>query len=473
MGMTEQPDILGRIRGFVDQEHLLDGVARLHVGFSGGADSTALLCALAQLHPQLTAVHLHHGLRGIEADHDANWCREFCARRGVPFRLEKLDVPAAMRAGESVESAARRCRLHYWRETVPSGDAVALGHHTDDALETFFLRLARGANATGLTGLRPSRVLGGVRILRPLLSLRRRDIETFLHQQGVDDWCEDSSNQDRALRRNLIRHEWLPMIRAGLGQDDGILRTMARLADDADFLETCAEAQRHAVRSAAALRDLHPALLPRVLRMWLRQETGRDIVPRGAGVDRLRDAVRQDPAGDVEIPLGGGVGVVLSRDGLRLMRDTAPMPVRQWRWSSQPTLCLPECGTMLVAKAEGAVTGKMEAEGGEWFAADSLPPCLIVRSWHAGDRMVPFGRRTPKKLKGLFTDARVGRLARMTVPVLAAGDNILWVPGVCRAEIGRIAGPGPVVFLGVSTSPAVPGTPAGCGEDPRVDPAGS
>ena len=127
------------------------------VGFSGGADSTALLLLLEEAFPCIEAVHLNHGLRGDAAAADEDWCRNFCRERGIPYVSVALNVPAKRCLGEGIEAAGRRLRLAYWRDTTNSECAVALGHHADDCIEDLLLRATRGANSGGLTPMRPRR----------------------------------------------------------------------------------------------------------------------------------------------------------------------------------------------------------------------------------------------------------------------------------------------------------------------------
>ncbi len=128
---------------------------RVFVGFSGGADSTALLLLLSQAGQAVTAVHFQHGIRGAAAEADAVWCEQFCLARNIRFVRENLAVPSNRFRGESVEEAARRLRLEAWRRLADAdGDVVFLAHHADDALEDLLLRLARGGS--------PQRTIGGM-----------------------------------------------------------------------------------------------------------------------------------------------------------------------------------------------------------------------------------------------------------------------------------------------------------------------
>ncbi|MBO7741569.1 MAG: tRNA lysidine(34) synthetase TilS, partial [Victivallales bacterium] len=154
------------------------------VGFSGGADSTALLLATQLCGIPVTAVHFNHHLRGADADADAQWCREFCEARNIPFIAVDLQVNQERLPGESLETAARRLRLREWHNlTRDGGTPVFLAHHLDDCLEELFLRLARGANCSGLTGMKPMRRMAdGTLLCRPLLKCRKSELEDFLRE---------------------------------------------------------------------------------------------------------------------------------------------------------------------------------------------------------------------------------------------------------------------------------------------------
>ncbi|OGV68392.1 MAG: tRNA lysidine(34) synthetase TilS [Lentisphaerae bacterium RIFOXYB12_FULL_65_16] len=437
--MDATPQVQQRVRDGLAAHGLLDGATRVYVGFSGGGDSTACLLLMRSLHPAVTAIHLHHGLRGAEADADEAWCRQFCEERRIPFESHALDVPTQRRKRESIEVAARRCRLEFWRSRVESGAVVALGHHADDCLEELLLRLARGANASGLTGLRPRRTVFGVRIIRPLLGLRRAELVEYLREQGISNWCEDLSNRDTTRRRNAVRHEWLPLLRQTVGHDLGLLHSLDALAHDAAFLEQAARDALERTSDPAQFRHLHPALLPRVLRLWLAAETGRDVLLSGSALNRLSAALRAGTGRPVCVPLGKGASVAVSRGRLHLLRDPAVLTARVWRWRETPRLELPEISATLTAEP---VCGRDAADAApprlvEVFRRADVPDELTVRAWTPGDRMIPFGAHSPKKLQDLFVDAHVPRDERARVPVVLAGDTIIWAAGVRRAEFGR------------------------------------
>ena len=185
---------------------------------SGGADSTALLVALADLRETIgfkaVVLHVDHGLRPDSHD-DARFVEALAARFGLPCRTLRARI--RRRPRESLEMAARRTRLAFFaRMTRELGlDAIATGHHADDVAETFIMRMARGAGPEGLAGLKPVSHVDGITFIRPLLGLRDADLRAYLRRRGLA-WREDSTNADTSILRNKVRHVILPFLREHL-----------------------------------------------------------------------------------------------------------------------------------------------------------------------------------------------------------------------------------------------------------------
>ena len=197
----------------------LEPGATLLVAVSGGADSTALLVALASVaHEQaldLHAAHLHHGLRGREADGDARAVQRLCARIGVPLSLARWDCRARMRRrGLAGEAGLRTLRREWLRRVARAtgAAAIATAHTADDQLETLLMRLARGTGLAGAPGMRARRG----RWLKPLLHVTRADIELDLRRHGLT-WREDASNVSPGMLRNRIRHVAVPALLDAMG----------------------------------------------------------------------------------------------------------------------------------------------------------------------------------------------------------------------------------------------------------------
>jgi tRNA(Ile)-lysidine synthase len=182
------------------------------VGFSGGADSTALLHSLSELTPKLSvsikALHINHG---IQADSD-NWeihCRNFCLQRDIEFHSYNVQVDRDGGAGP--EAQARRARYEVIEQLIGQGDIFLSAHHLDDQAETLLLNLARGSGVDGLAGIPESRPLGKGLVARPLLGIPMQSLREYLISVGVS-WLEDPSNTDESYDRNFVRHRLLPLL---------------------------------------------------------------------------------------------------------------------------------------------------------------------------------------------------------------------------------------------------------------------
>jgi tRNA(Ile)-lysidine synthase len=213
---------------------------RLAVAVSGGADSVALLRTLAEAAGEiglvLSVAHVHHGIRGADADADAEFVAELAERLGLAFHRKDVDAPLAAREKrETLEEAARNLRYAWFGELLAYGtaDAVATAHTLDDQAETVLHKLLRGAWTEGLSGIHPELKQVRGSILRPFLGVRRAEIESWLSRIG-QSWREDATNADTAYTRNRLRRELLPALAAYNPQICGHLANLATLARDED-----------------------------------------------------------------------------------------------------------------------------------------------------------------------------------------------------------------------------------------------
>ncbi len=418
---------------------------RLFAGFSGGADSTALLLAAHEFQPrfgyELTAVHFDHGVRP-ESAAEAEGARRFAEERGIPFQCVTLNLSG----GANLEARAREARLAYWRQTAADkpGTAVLLGHNRDDRVENLFLRLGRGSNTSGLTGLRQDVTVAGVRILRPLLQFSRSEIEEFLHSRNIFEWQNDSSNAANEYERNFLRNrllaEWsarTPAIRSALA------RSLEVLELDAHFLEK--EAQRLFLQISASAetplcfwRSLDPALLPRVLRYYLAEHFPQEPIPAFDTVERFTAFLKNRSAEKRLLPLGGDFYLELRGDIIKPFQDQAIPPDLTWNWRKQHSIrwggfCFEVfyCDTPPEPDLQLA-----------FFDAELLPETLIIGMRRAGDRIIPFGKTSPLPLKKLRSDRKIP--AERILPVLRTAENapLLWAVGIRHSATAPVTAAG-------------------------------
>jgi tRNA(Ile)-lysidine synthase len=236
----------------LNRTHIRPG-DRICAAVSGGADSVALLLLLhaANALPRnalgvgLSAVHVHHGLRGAEADADLAFVESLCLRLAVPLHVHHASVPervARSRAAgrpETIEEAARALRYDCFAALIAQGhaDSVLTAHTLDDQAETVLMKLLRGAWTEGLGGIHPVVLVSSPtrpgKILRPLLSARRAELEDYLRACN-QPWRTDSSNADPAFTRNRVRHHLLPILREYNPAIDQALANLAELAREDD-----------------------------------------------------------------------------------------------------------------------------------------------------------------------------------------------------------------------------------------------
>ena len=285
---------------------------RYLVGVSGGCDSVALLHLLVERgYRKLIVCHLDHGLRGRAARDDARFVARLAATLNLRCVLERIDVATrATGHGISVETAARDARHDFFarvarRERVTS---LFLAHQADDQVETFLFHLLRGAGRAGLAGMRPVSRRGALTVLRPLLGVWRRELDSWIAERRIR-WREDASNADRAHTRNRIRQAILPALARQLGREvkPAIWRAAELLGAEEDWMNALLRAEIDALPAELPVKMICAAPLARqrrLLRAWLEQ---RGISAGYAEVEAMRSLLDSDAQGHpakINLPSG-------------------------------------------------------------------------------------------------------------------------------------------------------------------------
>ena len=404
------------------------------LALSGGADSVALFCLLLEARESmplvLSCAHVEHGIRGEASLSDLAFVWTLCEEKGVPLYTAHVDAPAYAREhGCGLEDAARTLRYAFLNRTADEigADAIALAHHAGDQAETVLLHAMRGSDIRGLCAMR----MRSGRLIRPLLGCQPEALRAWLRAIG-QPFCEDATNGDRTYARNRVRHDVLPQMELAVPGAGGAL---CRLADAAQRDEDYFDGQIDALRlrvlplvdgAAVEKRELlalHPALLSRVV-VRLCARVG--LAPQSAQtVGRIMEALAAE---DAAVNLTGGAHAVIGRRYLCLIRADAPCPEVPLR---VPGVTDTPFGRFEVRPAQ-------PGEWGDGKAAQSIPGRLLaqasVGSRREGETMVPFGKRSPVKLKKLMIDAGVERAMRRSVPVVRGGEGVLFAVGLRGAE---------------------------------------
>ena len=410
---------------------------RLAIGLSGGADSVALTRALAAQSQDMGLVlhiaHLHHGLRGPEADLDQQFASDLAHSLGLVFHTHQVDTAAeAKQHSESIEEAARRLRYAWFRQLMAAHriDAVATAHTLDDQAETVLGKFLRGAWTEGLSGIHPVVVFPEGSILRPLLTATRPQVEAYLASLG-QTWREDASNQDPVYTRNRLRHQLLPNLEQWNPRIREHLSNMAVLAQDEEAWWQ------------SEIARLTPQLLL----------TGRPVRGGGrAGSDSgtiAIDVIRlgaQPPAVQRRLlrHAAATLGVSLSFDATESLRHLAtqgragqqlalPGPLAAERTPRELRLSPQVPRTAISAPAveyQLSVPGEVIAFGWRFRAqseATSVP--ATIRNWRPGDRVTLRYSSGPRKIKEVLERLKVTGTARAQWPVVEWQGQILWMQG--------------------------------------------
>ena len=397
----------------------------LLVLLSGGPDSACLLDVAVRLGADVEALHVNYGLRA-GAGEDERVCGELCLRLEVGLHVVR--APEAPESG-NLQAWARELRYGH-AERLTRGDYAA-GHTASDQAETVLYRLAVSPGRRALLGMEPRRG----RLVRPLLRATREDTHVYCTARGLD-WRRDPSNDDPRFARARVRNEVMPGLRSlSPAAERTIAETSLLLREEAMVLERAVdEAEARLVAGAALpLAELRrePAALRRLLlrRMAERVAGGEHPLTRD-DVDRI--LALGDAGGTRELDLGGGLRAVSEYGTLRFaLGADAPPP--------EPVQ-LPVPGSVRFGGWE--VEARLGKEGEATLDAERIGALATVRSWREGDRVRPVGLGGTKSLQDLFTDRKVPRALRRTLPVVEVGGEIVWVAGVAVAE-DFAAPPGP------------------------------
>lgn len=432
------------VEAFITTEQLLDDTREVVVAFSGGADSMALLHLMKAMAReggfQVSAVHIHHGIR-TASDDEMVFARQLCASWQVPLMTRQVTLTPWLDQGMSTEMAAREARYQVFGEVLESRDCViALGHHRDDQAETVLLNLFRGAGLQGLKGMRPRR--GGY--IRPLLPATKAMILAYCEAEGLT-YVTDDSNRDTRYRRNWLRETLIPEIEATYGADirKGLWRTAQIAREEEDLLDALAEG--HSERVVGVTEDgrvwmdieAFNALTRPMQRRVARKAISRSIPGlSNVSFDHIEGVIALlTTAGTGKVKqLPGGWQIrrgyskaILEQPAGEKAPNSPEIPVDMRRLQAEKHWAIGPWRFRLFCPQEGDEFPKEVCT--KWFDYDRIGTNLVLRTRRPGDIIRLSQKGYTKKLKDYMIDSKIPRTQRDDIPVLAAGQEVLWLVG--------------------------------------------
>ena len=410
---------------------------RIAVGVSGGADSVALLRFLAALRPQfgwdLVVCHIHHGLRGAEADRDECFVRALAEQLGLPCAVSRIDAAAlALRDHISVEEAGRMARYAFFAQTAGEGGRIATAHTLDDSIETVLMNLVRGTGLRGLCGI--PRIRGN--IVRPLLDCTRAEVEDYLGALG-QPYCTDSTNLTDDYTRNRIRHDILPRLCALNPNFPGAMaRMLPRLAAQqalTDCLAAQSAQQLHAACGGLSRQGLSALPEPVCDRLLLRLLEQNRLPVSAAAVERMTETLRTGGKLDLAarswffVAQGDLAAVIYAPPG-GIPPVPVPLPQEETSvilpFSPQKSLKLTLCNKIVANTSEKFNISLLKYA----IDCDRIKGYSFMRTRRPGDTFI-IGKKQ-LSLGEAWAAAGIPALLRPALMVLADEQGVLWAEGI-------------------------------------------
>ena len=391
---------LQSIHEFVEDKKLLDKSGPVIVGVSGGADSIALLHVLKSLGYSCIVCHCNFNLRGEESLRDRNFTRQIAFEWNLPFEEISFDASCyAMTNNVSVEMACRQLRYDWFEEKRKQyrAQAIAVAHHRDDSVETLLLNLIRGTGIAGLTSMKPRNGF----VVRPLLTVSRKDIESYLSEHGVS-YVVDCTNLESVYIAAI--HE----------QEQNVLEYKG------EYIYIPVEKLKQLPSPKAFLFEF--------------------LTPYGFVSEQITEIISS---------CGGISGKVFLSRNYRIVKDREYLILEPQEREEAGTVVekiesLEECGTLLHGNLSYRCLDNDETycfsrdKSYACFDLDKLVFPLIIRRWETGDRFTPFGMKGSRKLSDYFRDRKYSLIDKANALLLCSGNTIIWILGERAADGYRV-----------------------------------
>lgn len=448
-------DSIDKIKAVIKDNELIKEGERVVVGVSGGADSVCLLLVLKEIMPLecITAVHINHGIRGDEAARDEDFVLQLCKRQGIRLEIRRLDVPLFARDNKiSEEEAGRILRYRVFEEIrlLYKADKIAVAHNLNDVAETFLMNLSRGSGITGLTGIK---LRSGV-LIRPLIKTSRTEIEEIVTYLG-ESFITDSTNNSLIYTRNRIRKRVIPEL------EEVNERAVSHINDACERLE---KIEDYIIKEAAnayksyvtkgkdifisnEILVLDEVIIEEVLHKALSEAAGRARDIGSVHISYLLELFNKQVGRTIDLPYQ--VRAYRDYKGIRL-NGAAHKPETGENTHEMPELLLyaeavdgisavvSDEDNIRLTFEDGSVKNLSQNSCIRWFDYDKIAENVMVRFKEEGDFLVISPEGDKKKLKKYFADSKIPSDKRGGIPLVASGNDVLWIIGYRTGEGARI-----------------------------------
>lgn len=435
-------NLVSLVHETVERYSMLGAGQTIIVGLSGGADSVSLLRTLHALKTEyditLVAAHINHGLRGEEAKRDEDFSKSLCEELGVPFHVLHADVPSLSKEnGESFESCGRRVRYEFFQslanEYGKDNTVIATAHNANDNVETIIFNLSRGTGLRGLCGIPPVRMENDIKVIRPIISCTREEIEVYLKELG-QDFVTDSTNSDTDYSRNRIRHNIIPeLLSLNASAVSNIGRCSDTIRQDESFLSDCAKDLVSRARvdngfSTEVLREAHSAILTRALLLILGSATSENQEKKNI---KMVSDLCLEPNAKGKVQVQGGQYVVVKNNILTLPKVEESVETENFEYAFTKNESLRE--NSLFEVLDFAVNdSELNLQNAVDF--DKIGDKFIIRNRREGDKFRAPNRGVNKNLKSLFQEAGIDASKRASLKILETDGEIAFIEKIGPAQ---------------------------------------
>ena len=398
------------------------------IGFSGGADSSALLHYFLSKSKEVVCVHVNHMIRGEEATRDELFCSDVCKKYGVELVIKHIDIPKIAEEKKiGLEECARQERYKVLREEKEKRhfDAILTAHNANDNLESILFNLSRGTTISGLCGIKPV----NDDILRPLIFVSREEILEYLDENGIDH-IEDSTNKDTDYTRNYIRHEIIPKLKeinpkivdaakrmsSSLRYDDEYLNLEAR-----EFISSSIDDGKIKV---GLLDNLDRALVNRILRILSHKNL--DYV----SCNKCYEFIYNSKTSNV-INLNEGISFKREKDYFCFVKTKDFDKVSFSHELNEGVNYIPEIDETIILEY-GDKEKRKEAYSVIRLDKDKIKGELIARNKEDGDVIIS-GKMT-KKIKRIFSDKNIPTQSRDKIPLICDDNGVIAIPNISQKD---------------------------------------